>query len=255
MPELELGADDERIEWLKIQEDHEKREAARAKEAREEGDGFSQSGTGLSTAEEAAARAEREAADAAARVKNEEIKIYNARMAKEAADAAAESERLRAIWRAATLEKKRKETQDMYAMQQARADQIRIDKAREKKEAAARAKEEAERVAARAESDISHNAVRAAARDKAMRDMNDAKLEWEKNENKRLAAMEAENKKPKETFARSVRRMFGYGGRTRKRKHRSRSKKTKTIQRRRKSYARKSTNKRRRPHKRFTRRY
>ena len=232
MPELELGADDERIEWLKIQEDHEKREAARAKEAREEGDGFSQSGTGLSTAEEAAARAEREAADAAA-----------------------ESERLRAIWRAATLEKKRKETQDMYAMQQARADQIRIDKAREKKEAAARAKEEAERVAARAESDISHNAVRAAARDKAMRDMNDAKLEWEKNENKRLAAMEAENKKPKETFARSVRRMFGYGGRTRKRKHRSRSKKTKTIQRRRKSYARKSTNKRRRPHKRFTRRY
>lgn len=49
--------------------------------------------------------------------------------------------------------------------------------------------------------------------------------------------------------------MLGLGGRTRKRKHRSRSKKTKTIQRRRKSYARKSTNKRRRPHKRFTRRY
>ena len=60
------------------------------------------------------------------------------------------------------------------------------------------------------------------------------------------------NSKPEKTF---LGRIFGSGGRTRKRKHHYRSKKTKTIQRRRKSYARKSTNKRRRSHKRFTRRY
>ena len=74
-----------------------------------------------------------------------------------------------------------------------------------------------------------------------------------------IARMEAYHSRGNEKEAPSTlsrfKGMLGLGGRTRKRKHRSRSKKTKTIQRRRKSYARKSTNKRRRPHKRFTRRY